>query len=188
MRFLHSLSAWCYHLMKPWTAAAATVLMVLFMVIVLPQEADRSSQITGSSRSPDTSLFYTPSELYDIAEEYGEEGRAYYIRSRFSFDIIWPAVYLLFLVSMLSQVYRTLQMPRAWKLLNMLPAAAVLLDFLENTTVSLVMFQYPQQMIPAAAAAGVFTFLKWVFIALSFTALAAGGLLQLRSRIMRSPR
>jgi len=52
------------------------------------------AELTGTDVSPDTSVFYSAGELYGMAESYGEEGRAYYIYSRFTFDLIWPAAYL----------------------------------------------------------------------------------------------
>lgn len=50
---------------------------------MLPQQqATRAEQDTGSAKSPDTSLFYTPADLYRMAEAYGEEGRRAYVRAR----------------------------------------------------------------------------------------------------------
>ena len=60
-----------------------STIFVLFLLIVLPNMAGTLE------RSPDTSFLYSASDLYTMAEEYGAEGRAYYIRTRFTF--IFPS-------------------------------------------------------------------------------------------------
>jgi hypothetical protein len=146
----------------------------LFMVMVLPNMAGRLTDITGVSVSPDTSLIYSAKDLYAMAEAYGSTGRAYYIYSRFTFDLAWPAVYLLFLVSLITSLFHFLNPNDPRRLVNLLPFIAIIFDLLENSAASLVMFRYPLASPLAASLAPVFTFLKWVFIGLSFIVLLIG--------------
>ena len=84
---------------KGWLALAALVIFLLFTALVLPGQAAGSDARTGGTRQPDTSLFYTPAELYGMAEAFGPDGRQAYIQARFTFDVVWPLVYGLFVVT-----------------------------------------------------------------------------------------
>jgi hypothetical protein len=110
-----------------------------------------------------------------MAEMYGEAGREAYVRARFTFDVIWPLIYTLFLSTAISWLYgRFISPGSAWRYLNLAPVVGMLFDFLENISTSLVMYRYPQPTPLIAGAAPVFTFLKWLFIITSFVLLVAG--------------
>ena len=42
---------------------------------------------------------YSTSDLYEMAQSYGADGRGLYVKARFTFDLVWPLVYTLFLVT-----------------------------------------------------------------------------------------
>lgn len=172
--FFRRLSAWCYRADTTPLLLIAVAVFVLFMVIVLPNMAGRLTALTGVNVSPDTSFVYTARDLNAMAEAYGSAGRAYYIYSRFTFDLVWPTVYLLFLASLVTRLFRFLEPNDPRRLVNLLPFIAVFFDLLENSAASLVMFRYPLASPIAASLAPVFTFLKWVFIGFSFAALVIG--------------
>ncbi len=172
--FFRRLSAWCYRADTKLLLLIALAVFVIFMVMVLPNMAGRLTALTGVNVSPDTSFVYSARDLYAMAEAYGSEGRAYYIYSRFTFDLVWPAVYLLFLASLITRLFRFLEPHDPRRLVNLLPFIAVIFDLLENSAASLVMFRYPLASPIAASLAPVFTFLKWVFIGFSFVALVIG--------------
>lgn len=172
--FFRSLSARCYRAVTTTLLLVTVAVFALFMVMVLPNMAGRLIDITGVSVSPDTSLIYSAKDLYAMAEAYGSTGRAYYIYSRFTFDLAWPAVYLLFLVSLITRLFHFLNPNDPRRLVNLLPFIAIIFDLLENSAASLVMFRYPLASPLAASLAPVFTFLKWVFIGLSFIVLLIG--------------
>ncbi len=177
MKQIINLSSWCYRIINLPLLLVAVVVFVFFLLVVLPGMAGTLSEITGTDISPDTSIIYSAEELYGMAKSYGEEGRAYYIYSRYTFDLIWPAAYLFFLVASISYFFRYLHPDNAWRLVNLLPFAGALLDILENSAASLVMYRYPLPTAVIAQLAPVFTFVKWIFIVLSFMALMAGFLL-----------
>lgn len=155
------------------------ILFVSFMTIVLPGVSETTKEITGTNASPDTSFLYTSQDLNDIAESYGELGRSYYIRSRFSFDIIWPIVYLFFLVTTLSTLFKGIQ--------NLIPLAGWLFDFLENLGASFVMYRYPRESGFIAIVTPIFTLLKWVFIYISFGLIIVGLIIIARNKLLMSP-
>lgn len=147
------------------------VLFVLFMVFVLPGESGRSAAL-GLEHSPDTSFFYTANQLYDIARQYGEAGRAFYIEQRFTFDLVWPLVYGSFLTTSLAFFGRDLSAKRL-KRLYLLPIVVVVFDYFENIMTATVMHRYPLETIILADLAGIFTSLKWMTLSFSFMILLA---------------
>lgn len=153
-------------------ALLSTVLFFVFLGGVLPIQAAATAAVGGTTKTPDTTFFYTAEELYRIAGELGEAGRSHYIRSRFTFDVVWPLVYLTFLVTTIGWLaQRSFDASSKWRPINLLPVAAALFDLLENSTASLVMARYPAMTPAVAELAGFFTLLKWIFVLVSFVAL-----------------
>jgi hypothetical protein len=68
------------------------VVFVFVLVFVLPNVAS-ASEANGLSESIDTNFSFSPGLLVDILSAYGEEGRAYYITQRWTFDLYYPLVY-----------------------------------------------------------------------------------------------
>jgi hypothetical protein len=169
------LSTWLHKLATGWVTLAALVFFLLFTALVLPNQAAQADAETGGAGSPDTSLVYTPAELYRLAEAYGPEGRRAYIRARFTFDVIWPLVYTVFLGTAISWLYsRAFPAGSLWQRLNLAPVLGALLDYLENVATSLVMARYPLRTPVIDALAPVFTLVKWVFVGGSFALLLIG--------------
>ncbi len=183
---MYKLSNWFYNVSGVPLLIVAFLVFAFFMAVVLPGMAGQLGDITGVDVSPDTSFIYSAADLYAMAEAYGEEGRAYYIYSRFTFDVAWPLAYMFFMVVTISYLYRDYPDRRRWKLLNLLPIAGGLFDFLENSAASLVMYRYPLETPVVASLAPVFTFIKWILIALSFAVLAIGLILKVKGLLNRS--
>lgn len=180
---LNKLSSECYRVLNLKVLITATVLFILFIFLALPQVAEHSRTILGSDRSPDMSFIYSVEDIYSMAEAYGTEGRMYYIKLRYTFDLVWPMVYLLFLVAYLTIAFRPLDISMSWKMLNLLPFGAVVFDFMENIAVSIVMYRYPLRSPGIAELASIFTFLKWSLIGASFCALVVGmGILTVQNK------
>jgi hypothetical protein len=99
------LSDWLYKVSSGWAALISLGIFVAFTALVLPDQAKSASEVSGDARTPDLSFFYTPNELLEMAESYGEDGRDAYIKARFTFDLAWPVVYTLFLATSISWVF-----------------------------------------------------------------------------------
>ena len=172
---------------KGWVAAVALVIFLLFSALVLPQQSALAGVHSGGADTPDTSLYYTADDLYQMAGTYGEVGRKAYIRARFTFDLLWPLVYLLFLVTSISWIYARFDPAHRWfRKVNLLPLAGALFDYLENISTSLVMWRYPERTVLVDALAPIFTMLKWVFIGASFLLLVVGFVLGFWRALRRS--
>ena len=157
------------------TGAAALIsllVLVVFAMLVLPGQSAAAEAYSGEAGSPDLSLFYSAEDLYRMAESYGPEGRASYIRARFTFDLAFPFIYGLFLTACVSWLLnRALPMGSRWRLLNLAPVLAVLFDLLENISAALVIGRFPVETLVIATLAPAFTLIKWVFVGGSFALL-----------------
>lgn len=161
-------------LSKGPVALATLIVFLLFTALVLPWQTSESAARTAGARQPDTSLLYSASELYAMADAFGPEGRQAYIRARFTFDLIWPLVYGAFLVAVISWLAgRTFGAKSPGRLLNLVPILGVVLDYLENISTSLVMARYPAPTPIVDVLAPFFTLMKWIFVGGSFVALLA---------------
>ena len=169
------ISAWLHQVSNGWVALSALAIFLLFSALVLPAQAARAETYTGSAGAPDTSFYYSADDLYRMAEVYGKQGREAYIRTRFTFDVIWPVVYTMFLSTAISWVYiRTFTSDSRWQRANLAPLLGALFDYLENLSTSLVMVRYPDRTPGVDVLAPVFTSVKWVFVNGSFVLLLAG--------------
>jgi len=159
---------------------AYLVTFLVFSALVLPDQAAKAEVYSGDVGSPDTSLYYTASDLYRKAEAYGPAGRSAYIRARFSFDLLFPLVYTAFLVTAISWLVKRANLAwKSWGRLNLLPVAGMAFDFLENVAAAIVMARYPQSTAVIDHLAGGFTLIKWNFISASFIALVILAILTL---------
>ncbi|GAA0370528.1 hypothetical protein [Bacillus horti] len=174
MKLLKKVSAWMSNRSNWKVLILATLLFFSFIFFILPETAERSKEAVGSGESPDSSYIYSSTDLYRLAEAYGEEGRAYYIRSRFTFDVIWPLVYFFFLVTSLSVTFKKCSKNNLLRMVNLLPLGGLVFDYLENVFASITMARFPSQSPVIAEMTPVFTFIKWNFIYVSFTALVIG--------------
>jgi hypothetical protein len=175
MRILKQLSAWLYQVSSGWVAFASIIIFLLFTGLVLPAQAKDANEISQAAGSPDMSFTYTPGELYEMAESYGVQGRAAYIQARFTFDLIWPLVYTLFLGTTISWTFKRTVISKSllvW--LNLAPLMGMALDYAENIATSIVMYRYPIPTDILATLAPIFTTTKWIFVAGSFGLLLIG--------------
>jgi hypothetical protein len=176
------LSQWLRRRVRGWHALAGLAVFLVFGATVLPVQASR---VQGDS--PDTAFLYSAKDLTRMAEAYGDEGRAGYVRSRWTFDLAFPVVYGLLLVTSVAWLLgKTLPADSPWQLANLAPLAAVALDLLENTLTTIVMLSFPAPTPLAAALAPLASALKWVFVVGSFAILFVALALALVRRIRRA--
>jgi len=143
------------------------VLFLSFLFYFLPGESERSKEYFGDTKTPDTSFIYSGNDLFNMAKEFGQSGRDYYIRSRITFDIIWPVSYGLFLWALIATLGKSIK-NKSLKTIILLPFLGVILDYLENAGASAVMYFYPVRINLLNNVVPVFTFLKWVLIGATF--------------------
>ena len=163
-----------YSLSKGRVALLSLVGFLLFTALVLPGQAAKAQEYASGLGSPDMSFIYSSQDLYSMAEVYGQAGRQAYIHARFSFDLVFPLVYTVFLAASTSWLLgRALAQKSPWRRMNLLPLAAMGFDYLENLTTSVVMSRFPAPSPLAAFLAPPFTFIKWLLVGGSFLVLTA---------------
>ncbi len=172
---------------RGWVALLGLVIFALFTALVLPRQAANATPAADVG-TPDLLLWYSPAELYQMAEDYGAEGRQAYIQARLSFDVVWPLVYTFFLATALSWFFgRSTALGSVWRRANLAPLVAMWLDFLENLSTSLVMARYPAPSAGFVTVAPFFTLTKWLFVGGSFVLLLIGVGSFIGQRFLKQP-
>lgn len=76
----------------PWSIGLSWFVFIVVLAIVLP-DVSQANEANGLLESIDTNFSFSIPDLVRILETYGEEGRAYYILQRWTFDLYYPLVY-----------------------------------------------------------------------------------------------
>lgn len=170
-----NISNFFYRISTGWVVLASLMVFLLFIIFALPSQSSGGDQISGEPKIPDLSFYYSADDLYRIAQELGDTGRADYIYARFTFDLVWPLVYAAFLVTSISWIFgRRLSIQGTARFVNLVPFLGMVFDYLENISTSLVMLRFPSNTPLVASLAGLFTLSKWLLIAASFVLLVFG--------------
>lgn len=169
------ISDWIHRVSRSHVVLSTLVIFLLFTALVLPGQSASMRMDAHDAGSPDLSFYYTAGDLYQMAKAYGETGRDAYVRMRFTFDVIWPLVYTIFLTTAISWVCRKAFAPGSlWQRANLVPIWGALLDYLENISTSLVMMRYPSHTPGVDVLAPAFTMAKWILVGGSIVLLLAG--------------
>ncbi|MGV8026992.1 MAG: hypothetical protein AB2L18_10585 [Anaerolineaceae bacterium] len=154
---------------KKSVAIVGFIFFLAFSILFLPGQTKLTETYSAGLGSPDTFLFYTPADLYHMAETYGAAGRIAYIKARLTFDIAFPILYTFFLVTSISWFEsRVLERGNEFRTANMLPFFAMLFDLLENACTAFVFSSYPTYIPFISMLAPFFTMLKWICVGSSF--------------------
>ncbi len=182
------LSEFFFGLPRGWMALASTVIFFAFTATALPAQARKAETYAAGGPTPDTSLFYSASDLYGWANAFGADGRAEYVQARYTFDLIWPLVYTFLLVAVITWLLgRFLEPGQKWRRLNLVPFLPLLFDYAENLSASIVIARYPATTPFLADLVSVFTTAKWVTLAASFVLLVLVAVVALVRRGSRKP-
>jgi hypothetical protein len=142
--------------------------IIVFLLLILPGESEKASEYTPEGNSFDTSLFYRGNSVYERIASYGEDGRSAYIHARWTFDLIFPLAYGFFcLTAAAFGLFKLVRPDSKYIFLLLLPLLAVLFDLGENTFVTILMVNYPKELVFIPFAASASTFIKWIFVSLS---------------------
>lgn len=142
-----------------------TLIFFIFSSLAFPQMTKYSNEKIGELDSPDESFIYSSPELYDMAESYGEVGREAYIKIRWTFDLVWPIVYTLFLISWAYKLSDYIPDKRRLRYAYIFPLIAMIFDYMENIGATIVMARYPLNSGIVATITPVISFIKWLSVA-----------------------
>ena len=164
---LSKFSQFIQRISKGWVVILLLLLFILTVSVIFPFFA-RLLNVPEDVASIDTMLYYTPAELYQILEAYGQQGRPGYAISHITADLIYPIVYSFFFATAISFTFVRV-FPRKSKLqmLNLVPFGLAGIDLLENIALIILLLAFPNPLTPLAFAAGVITFVKWAAVAIT---------------------
>lgn len=149
----------------------ATIVFALFIGFVLPRASEYSNEMIGDYDSPDSSFTYSSQDLYNMAKDYGESGRKEYIKLRWTFDVVWPIAYTLFLAAWILKLTEYTPVNKFSKYIVTLPIVAMGFDYLENIGATIVMWRYPLTSGVIASLTPIMTTIKWIILSGSFIVL-----------------
>lgn len=145
-----------------------SILFILTIIFILPFMSNLAEELIGTSESIDTGFHNDVSQLYEIRELYGHNGRYYYVILRITFDLIWPLIYFLFFASITGYLSKHIKESSTHRYINYLPVIALLLDYLENTLAIIFMGIYPYRSDLLVFLIIIISLNKWVWIGFNF--------------------
>ncbi len=116
------------------------IMLLLSMLLLVPAMQNSLQSVIKVYITPDTNFAYTIDDLEEIREIYGLEGAKRYFITRFTYDLIWPAVYLYFIINFFAFLFDRLE-GNFIKFIKILPFISVLFDLFENILCSLYFFK-----------------------------------------------
>jgi hypothetical protein len=172
---MRKFSDWIQKVSTGKVVLITSLVFLAFTAFVLPGQSAQAEQYSSGIPSVDTSFIYSPNDLYRIADLLGEEGREAYVRARWTFDLVWPIVYMVFLATAVSYLLdKAFSHQGDWHLLNLVPFAGMIFDYLENLAATGVMLAFPDKLTWLNFLASVFTPVKWVLVGDSFALVLIG--------------
>jgi len=147
-------STWLRRVSSRSVLAALLVADLLILLLLFPAAA-----ADGQILPLDLRFGYSIELVYSTFDALGDAGRRRYMIGILSVDLLYPLVY-----SSLFAVWLTLLLPRdtsVTRVLRLLPFAILIADLLENTSIAIMLAQYPERMEFLARAASIFTASKW---------------------------
>lgn len=119
----------------------------------------------GGQPYMETKLGYLPGNLFEMAEAYGAEGRALYIRTSLTLDFLIPLMAGNFLIASSLYQLNKLSGKEKWrKPLVVLGVLTTLSDWTENVLMIGILSMYPKQVMALAIAARVMTSVKYLLM------------------------
>lgn len=135
------------------------VLFLLFVVIMLPTMAIWLKQLTGNFDTPDTIITFTINDYYVMKQNFGLLGSKIYVLQRFTFDLLWPIIYVCFIWVLNGRFTKYFKIN---DVIFFIPVIAFVLDLLENIIASIFFLQGVHEVFLYVLM--VATTLKWVLL------------------------
>lgn len=119
-KFIHKLNFPSKRMVFIWVAVLLVSGAVLIPVM---------GTFIGSYAYPDNAFLLTYTKLHDYIAKLGALGVERYVITKYSFDVLWPLIYVVFLNVMINYLRQYVKMK---SYLNLLAAVAFVFDMLEN--------------------------------------------------------
>lgn len=157
------------------TKLATGKLVVVFLLLVIAVEAFILPAIYPRFETLDIQPSYSPEKAYQLIDSYGEAGRQYYLLIELTLDAVFPLLLALFFGSLMIYLFRRVfPLDSFWQKLPLLAPIVMVVDYLENTSVVVMLLNYPRRLDLLAQAANLFTVAKFVLYGLELILIAIG--------------
>lgn len=139
--------------------------------------------LAGGRNMPDTQFWRSAYFLYSQLTDYGAHGRRLYLTRVSPVDLFIPLAQALFLSVAITLLFRQVFQPdSAWQLLNTLPFAAMIGDYLENVSIVSIILAYPNRLDTLALASAFFTAIKFIASLASIGLIILGAVIWLMNK------
>jgi hypothetical protein len=143
------------------------IFFILFMIIAYlnigkPFGIEQLEEITGGVGALDE-MFYTPESAYEVLDKQGEAGRQFYQQLLLTTEIIFPFIYRMFNAVFIAFLFSRFLPPKSkLNYLCLAPIIGMIADYIENSLILTMLFNYPERLYAIANTASVITIIKWV--------------------------
>jgi len=141
-----------------WPILSIVILFLVYAILTIyfPQST--------SAISLDDPIFYTPEQIYNILESWGENQRTIELWFHLTWDFILPISMLFIFAIVISWLYQRAFNPESkYQNLNLI-AFVIILDLLENIFLAILIINYPYQLIIIAWIKSIITITKYIAI------------------------
>lgn len=147
-------------------ALVAAVDVAIFMFLVMPWGSGRLETLSGGTGFFDALLHYSPELFYQMAADFTEAGRRFYVGFSLIADTLFPLTYGLFFYFLLTWL-ANLTWPKKdlYQKIGWLPLMAVVADFLENGLLVSLVLRFPSEHPDLVQFASTVTSIKWLLVA-----------------------
>jgi hypothetical protein len=149
-------------------------MIIAYLNIGKPFGIEQLEEITGGVGALDEML-YTPESAYEILDKQGEAGREFYKQLLLTTELIFPFIYRMFNVVFIAFLFSKFLPPKnKLNYLCLAPIIGMISDYIENSLILTMLFNYPERLYAIANTASVITIIKWVSNYTDWTLITAG--------------
>jgi len=142
-------------------------LLLFFEVLFLGILGPRFLELSQGTELLDMTTFYSPEQAYDMIDNYGPGGRAYYNHIQLA-DLFFPIVYSLLFISLIAFFLGKInKISSNWRYLLLAPVVGGVSDWLENLGIFSMLRIYPQQFDAIARMTNIACIVKFAGLSLS---------------------
>jgi hypothetical protein len=172
---LQNISDRFYRWNKGWLIFILFLLDGFFGGFLLPLIQGMMQGGKGGIVPLDLMFLATPEKVFSMLTEYGEFGRALYLKVELTVDIVYPIVYLFFFGLLISWLFQRGFAPGSpMRKFNIMPLGAWFFDLLENMVIVTLVSMFPSQPVALAWVLIIFTTIKWFFAGTSILLILFG--------------
>ncbi len=138
-------------------------IMLLFEFLWFPQFLPKGE----NARSLDTEIAYNADDAYEIIGNYTDNMRQRYILGEITLDLVFPVIYTFLFSFLIFFLYKNAT-------LALFPFLQMIFDYLENTSIVIMLSAWPNKIMWLATATSIFSMIKWALVGITSLIVLAG--------------